>query len=168
MENVLSMNSSFSGCSNLNEIKLEGVKTNNLLDMTYTFEKCNNLKHLNLSPIKTNNLRYIKGIFSECNNLEILNISSFLKVDENMFEGIKTIPSIISNKYASAKIIEIFYNIFHININISEIQNKTERCNIGDKEKCKECNDIIPGNCLTCNKGYYLPFNEKNKTKCLP
>ena len=167
-ENVLSMNSSFSGCSNLNEIKLEGIKTNNLLDMTYTFEKCNNLKNLNLSPIKTNNLRYIKGIFSECNNLEILNISSFLKVDENMFEGIKTIPSIISNKYASAKIIEIFYNIFHININISENQNKTERCNIGDKEKCKECNDIIPGNCLTCNKGYYLPFNEKNKTKCLP
>ena len=172
MKKVSSMNSSFSGCLNLNEINLEGINTNNLLDMTYTFEKCNHLKNINLSPINADNLRYTKGIFSQCDNLELINISSFKKVNDNMFEGIKSKPNIIANQNASMAISNIFYNMFNININVTIVnyQNKTKmdsQCIIGENEKCKECNDIIPGNCLTCNKGFYLPFNEINNKECL-
>ena len=173
MEKVLSMNSSFSGCQNLEEVNLEGIDTSNLLDMAYTFEKCNNLKNLDLSPIKTNKTLNTKGIFSECDKLESINISSFEKVEENMFEGIKSMPNIISNQYASISISNIFQYLFNININITIVEstkkfNKTEKCIIGEKEKCKECNRALPGNCLTCNKGYYLPLNEIDNKICLP
>lgn len=40
MTKVKSMNSSFSGCTNIKEINLEGINANYLLDMAYTFEKC--------------------------------------------------------------------------------------------------------------------------------
>lgn len=63
MENVLSMNSSFSGCENLEEVNLEGINTTNLIDMTYTFEKCHNLKKIDLSSINANNTLNYKGIF---------------------------------------------------------------------------------------------------------
>ena len=167
------MNSIFSGCLNLNEINLDGINTNNLLDMAYTFEKCNNLMNINLSPIKADNLRYIKGIFSDCDKLEIINISSFEKVEEDMFEGIKSKPNIIANQKISVTLSNIFYNMFNININITIVENKNhtenaKQCSLGENEKCKECNYAIPENCLTCNKGYYLPFNEKENKICLP
>ena len=173
MEKILSMNSSFSGCENLKEVNLEGINATNLVDMAYTFEKCNNLKSLDLSSIKPNNTLNTKGIFSECDKLEIINISSFEKVDESMFEGIKSKPNIISNQYASISISNIFQYLFNININITIIENKksdnrTEKCVLGEKEKCKECNRAITGNCLTCNKGYYLPLNEIDNKICLP
>ena len=173
MEKVLSMNSSFSGCENLKEVNLERINTNNLVDMSYTFEKCNNLKNLDLSSIKPNNILNTKGIFSECDKLEIINISSFEKVDESMFEGIKSKPNIISNQYASKSISNIFQYLFNININITiienkEIHNRTDKCIIGENEKCKECSRTIPENCLTCNKGFYLPLNEIDNKVCLP
>ena len=172
MENISSMNSSFSGCENLEEVNLDGVNTSNLLDMAYTFEKCNNLKDLDLSPINSNNTLNTKRIFSGCEKLENINISSFEKVDENMFEGIKSKPNIISNQYASISISNIFHYLFNININITIVENrkkfnKTDKCEIGENEKCKECNKVIPGNCLTCNEGYYLPFNEYDNKICL-
>ena len=173
MEKVLSMNSSFSGCENLKEVNLEGVNPNNLVDMAYTFEKCNNLKKLDLSSIKPNNTMNTKGIFSQCDKLEIINISSFDKVEESMFEGIKSKPNIISNQYASMSITNIFQYMFNININITIIENKkvynrTDKCVIGENEKCKECSRVFPGNCLTCNKGYYLPLNQIENKICLP
>ena len=44
-------------------------------------------------------------------------------------------------------------------------------CELGKKEKCLECdnNDLrITQNCLSCNKGYYLPDDSENKTICTP
>ena len=92
--------------------------------MAYTFEKCKNWKNLDLSPIKPNNSLNAKGIFSECDKLEIINISSFEKVDEDMFKGIKSLPNIISNQYASISISNIFQILFNININITIIEDK--------------------------------------------
>ena len=173
MKNILGMNYTFSRCLNLKQINFEGINSNSLLDMAYTFENCKNLKKLNLSPIKTGKLRMIKGIFSECYKLEIIDISSFEKVDNNLFEGIQSKPNIIANEKTSGTILNIFFNLFYIKINITiiEIQkNKTDivkDCIIGENEKCKDCSNIFPGSCLSCNKGYYFPFNENNHTKCL-
>ena len=44
-------------------------------------------------------------------------------------------------------------------------------CEIGENEKCFECNNTlseITQNCLNCNKGYYLPNDSTDKTKCIP
>ena len=79
----------------------------------------------------------------------------------------------MANYKASTIISNIFYNLFQININITIIEpknnnnKKDSQCIIGENEKCKECDDKIGGNCLYCNKGYYLPINEMNNTKCL-
>ena len=172
MENVLSMNSTFSGCLNLNNINFEGINSNNLIDMAYTFENCKNLKNLDLSPIKSGKLRIIKGIFSECDNLENINISSFEKIDQNLFEGIKSKPNIIANENTSGEILNIFHNLFNINITIIETPKKENHiikdCILGENEKCKECSSFHSKSCLSCNNGYYIPFNENNYPKCLP
>ena len=172
MEELTSMDSTFSGCSKLNEINLEGINTANLIHMSNTFENCNELRNINLSPIKTLETTRIESIFSGCEKLEVINISSFKNMNDNMFNGIKSKPNIIGNAYISSKVTQIFYNLFNININITIINsnnetNKINQCIIGEKEKCKKCSQSIPGNCLICNDGYYLPFNEYENKVCL-
>jgi hypothetical protein len=41
-----------------------------------------------------------------------------------------------------------------------------KKCEIGENEKCKSCNNIKIGECSECNSGYYLPEDATNKTKC--
>ena len=44
-------------------------------------------------------------------------------------------------------------------------------CEKGDNEKCLECDNTplkITQNCSRCNKGYFLPEDSKDKTKCFP
>ena len=173
MEEVTSMDSTFSGCSKLNEIYLEGINTPNLIEMSHTFENCTELKDINLSPINTLKTTKIESIFSGCEKLEVINISSFESMNDDMFNGIKSKPNIIGNTYISTKITQIFYNLFNVNINVTIINinnetNKINKCIIGEKEKCKKCSQIIPENCLICNDGYYLPFNEYENKICLP
>ena len=172
MEEVTSMDSTFSGCSKLNEISLEGINTINLMNMDYTFENCSELRNINLSPIKTSETTRIESIFSGCEKLERINISSFINLNDNMFNGIRSKPNIIGNTYISTKVSQIFYNLFkvYINLTIIEFTNKTikiNHCIIGEKEKCKKCSEIIPENCLICNDGYYLPFNQYENKVCL-
>ena len=173
MNEVTDMISTFSGCTKLNEIILDGINTSNLVNMEYTFENCIELKKLNLSPIKTtSNLIKMNSIFNGCNKLEVINISSFETIDENIFKGLNKKPDIIANQYIANNIINIFYNLYNININITIIEynkkeNKNNLCNLGENEKCKTCSKVIPENCFTCNDGYYLPLNEINNTICL-
>lgn len=51
------MNSSFSGCFNLQKIDFKNVNSLNLENMENTFENCTQLKSLNLSSLYTNNLK---------------------------------------------------------------------------------------------------------------
>ena len=74
----------------------------------------------------------------------------------------KYIQYLISNK-----INEIFKKQYNIQINIIITYDSSITCQIGDKEKCKSCSNKIKSNCLTCNEGYYLPFNEINNKICL-
>ena len=37
----------------------------------------------------------------------------------------------------------------------------------GEKEKCKTCSHLVKNNCLTCNNGYFLPFDSLSREKCL-
>ena len=40
------------------------------------------------------------------------------------------------------------------------------KCKIGKNEYCKSCNSVLQHQCDTCNDGFYLPKNDKEKTKC--
>ena len=57
MSEVGSMKSTFSGCSNLEEVNFEGINTNKLTKMENTFENCTNINKLYLSPLNTTNLK---------------------------------------------------------------------------------------------------------------
>ena len=43
-----------------------------------------------------------------------------------------------------------------------------QKCNIEEKEKCKDCNNNEgkENQCISCNKGYYLPVYSSNRTIC--
>ena len=167
MKEISSMKSTFSGCSNLEEVNFEGSNSENLKNMDNTFENCINLKNINLSLKNTSKLEETRNTFIGCYNLETINLTTFQNIKEDMFNGIKSTPTIIANEYISNSISNIFFNIFNIKINIIiEIIIPIRECDIGDGEKCKICSNINKKNCLTCNDGYYLPFDANNREKC--
>ena len=168
MKDVKSMESTFSGCSNLYEIDIGGVDSPNLINMDNTFEKCKKLKNINLSMKNISNSLETNNIFLDCENLEYINLSSFQNVNDKMFEGIKSKPTIQANELISNDIINIFQIKFNIKINIIIITNNSNsECIRGSDEKCKDCSSTIKKNCATCNDGYYLPHNSENKENCL-
>ena len=168
MGEVTSMKSTFSGCSNLNEVTLEGANSQNLKNLDNTFENCTKLKNINLALNNTSNLEDTSNTFLGCENLESINLTTFQNIGENMFRGIKSTPSISANELISNDISNIFFINFNIKINITIIINfPTNECEKGDGEKCKTCSYIVNKNCLTCNNGYYLPFDALNREKCI-
>ena len=168
MRDVKSMESTFSGCSNLYEVDIGGVDSQNLINMDNTFEKCKKLKKINLSMKNLSNSLETNNTFLDCENLEYINLSSFQNVNDKMFEGIKSKPTIQANELISNSIKNIFQIKFNININIIIIENNlTNECIRGSNEKCRDCSSTIKKNCATCNDGYYLPQNSNNKEICL-
>ena len=163
MKEVQSMVATFSACTNLKEINLEGVNSQNLKNMENTFENCKNLKKINLSLNNTSKLAVTKLLFYGCEHLEYLNLTTFQKLNNDMFSGIKSIPVIYGNEYISKDINNFFFIEFNALVNIiyPNIQ-----CIIGANEKCKSCSDLNKTNCLTCNDGYYLPFDDINRNTC--
>ena len=166
MKEVTSMKSTFRGCSNLQEVNFEGNNAQNLKNLDNTFENCTKLKNVNLSINNMSNIEEASNTFSGCENLESINITTFQNIKDGMFNNIKSTPTIIANEYISNDITKIFFNInIKINIIIVIIEPRNE-CNLGDGEKCKTCSKINKKNCLTCNSGYYLPFNAINTERC--
>ena len=124
------------------------------MKMENTFENCIELKTINLSPLNTSNLLYMNNMFSGCQKLETINLSSFEKINNDLFNGIKSKPNIIANQLISNDIKNIFKSLFSIDINITIIIiEHDDKCEIGNEEKCKSCSTIIKSNCLTCNEG---------------
>ena len=168
MEGVVSMESTFSGCSNLYEVDLEGVNSQNLLSINNTFEKCKKLEKVNLSMKNISEFLTSNNSFIDCENLKFINLSSFQNINNNMFLGIKSNPTIQANELIFNDLYYIFHIILKITINIIVTTNESNNeCIRGNDDKCKDCSIIIKKNCATCNNGYYLPFNSINKEKCL-
>ena len=167
MSNITSMKSTFSGCSNLEEVNFEGINTNKLTKMENTFANCTNIKKLDLSPLNTTNLKEMDKIFSGCNKLETIDLSSFKNINNNIFNGLASLPKIITNYLISKEVNEIFKKQYNIQINIVINYDSSTECEIGQNEKCKSCSHKIKSNCLTCNEGYYLPNYENENKVCL-
>ncbi len=167
MKEITSMKSTFSGCTNLQEVNFKGNNAQNLKNLDNTFENCKKLKNINLSINNISNIEEASNTFSGCENLESVNLTTFQNVKEGMFNNIKSAPTIIATEYISNDITQIFFNInIKINVVIVIIEPSNE-CDLGDGEKCKTCSKINKKNCLNCNYGYYLPFNAINRERCI-
>ena len=167
MEGVVSMESTFSRCSNLYEVDLEDVISQNLISINNLFEKCKKLIKVNLSMKNISELLESNNCFIDCENLKFINLSSFHKINNKMFLGIKSNPTIQANEL----IYNDLYYIFHFNLNKTvnitiTTNNSNNECVRGNDKKCKDCSIIFKKNCATCNKGYYLASDSENKTFC--
>ena len=168
MDEITSMKSTFSGCSNLEEVTFEGTNSKNLRNLDNTFENCTNIKNVNLALNDTSNIEETNNTFFACENLESINLTTFKTIKIDMFRGIRSTPNISTNELISNDIKNIFYEIFNMKINITiKTIIPINECEKGDGEKCKSCSHIHRNNCLSCNDGYYLPFNKSNREKCV-
>ena len=78
-------------------------------------------------------MKSTNSIFLGCNKLENLNLSSFIKIDNNLFNGINSKPKIYANEIILFNITKKFYELYKIKITI-EIENIGNECQIGEKE----------------------------------
>ena len=86
----------------------------------------------------------MNNMFSGCQKLETINLISFEKINNDLFNGIKSRPNIIANQLISNNIKNIFKNLFFIDINITIIIiEHNGKCEIVNEEKYKSCSVII-------------------------
>ena len=84
MSEVTSMDSTFSGCSSLESVILDGVDSRNLQTLDFLFKNCQNLKNINLSPLNILNVNSMNSLLQGCQNLTV-NISTFPKINNKIY-----------------------------------------------------------------------------------
>ena len=167
MSEVTSMDSTFSGCSSLESVILDGVDSRNLQTLDFLFKNYQNLKNINLSPLNILNVNSMNSLFQGCQNLTV-NISTFPKINNNFILGPYSNITLIANEKIYDILNALILNNININLNITIYveQFLDDSCEKGDKEKCKTCCNNLKGNCFLCNDGYYLPIDSNNKKVC--
>ena len=75
--NINNMSHMFDGCSSLKELNLSNLNTSNVTDMSHMFNGCSSLKKLNLSNFNTSNVTNMSYMFYECSSLNELILSNF-------------------------------------------------------------------------------------------
>lgn len=145
--NVETMESTFEGCSKLTGLNLSSLNTSKVTSMKSMFKDCESIIFLNLSNLNMTNVQDTSKMFYGCNNLKALDLSSFNNID-NLFDT--------SSSLLSSLTIKINPNISNT-IDIRTDENLNISCNLGEDDKCSECDDKIKYSCESCNEGYYLP-----------
>ena len=74
---VKSMKSAFNGCSKLVKINLDNFNTSSVTDMSNMFSGCHSLISLNLFNFNTTLVQDMSNMFQNCTRLKYINISSF-------------------------------------------------------------------------------------------
>ena len=74
---VKNMNSMFEGCEKLTSIDISGFKTSQVTDMSYMFSGCSKLKSISLSGFDTSQVEKMSAMFYGCSSLTALDLSSF-------------------------------------------------------------------------------------------
>ena len=75
--NMISFDSFFSSCYELQSINFTNFNTSNAVDFSRMFQSCLNLTALDLTMFDTRNVTNMYNMFSGCRSLKTLNISSF-------------------------------------------------------------------------------------------
>ena len=76
-ENVIDMSEMFFDCQKLKSLDLSNLNTSNVTNMSGTFYGCQSLRSLDLSNFDTSNVTDMSGIFIMCYSLISLDISKF-------------------------------------------------------------------------------------------
>ena len=177
-----SMSQMFEECENLVEIDLSNFVSDKVRYLSSTFCHCESLESINFSNFKSSNLVTMYAAFENCLKLTALNLSSFtdtsnLKSMNSMLRNCNNIVYLNLNYFKFINDVNIREILFHTNnlkvviIEDSTVRNKIDKyhnylndinnviCEIGENEKCKECNDNFGEfyKCKSCNEGYFLP-----------
>ncbi|PAB00293.1 BspA family leucine-rich repeat surface protein [Enterococcus canintestini] len=96
--NMTSMDSMFSGCSNLTSITLSNFNTKQVTNMSHMFEGCRSLTSINLDSLSAPLVTTMDSMFKGCSNLKSINLNSFgtsnVKSMSAMFSGCSSLTSI--------------------------------------------------------------------------
>ena len=71
------MQSAFSGCSNMTSFKAGNTDTSAITGLVNTFNGCSGLTSMDLNNFDTSNVNNFGGTFRDCNSLTTLDLSSF-------------------------------------------------------------------------------------------
>ena len=73
-ENLLDMNSMFSGCESLKYINTKIFKVDKVTNLSYTFDGCEELQELNLSNFEAKSVLDLRSAFYYCSKLTIIDL----------------------------------------------------------------------------------------------
>ena len=76
-ECIVDMSSMFYMCSDLVDLDLSGIKTNQVMNTSYMFYNCSELSKIDLSGVYTSNVTNMQSMFKGCWNLAELDILHF-------------------------------------------------------------------------------------------
>ena len=158
--NIKETDNLFNGCENLVQIEnLDKINMSRVRKANNMFKNCKSIRNINLSSIYIDKAENAKDIFYGCDKLEKIDISNFEEISQDLFGNLSDVSNIkIKVKKNVVIEMDIKINILYDDYKIEQI------CNIGEKEKCKECKN--GKYCKSCNEGYYLPMEKNYNIEC--
>ena len=183
---VSSIESMFSGCSNITEIDLSKFETFNLTEMGGMFSGCSSLISVDLSSIDTTNVTTMNGMFSRCSKLISLDLSNFdtsqVTITAGMFYNCTNLE-IINFKilnFSKNRVSNAMFDLVNKNLIICFKNNESKSLN-GKLNKSIHCNYFSTKNmsicysnesafnnrfiCDICGKNYIIKNNTQNNVK---
>ena len=173
-DNVINMNYMFEGCSSLVSLDMSKFITAKLQKMRSMFYNNRALKEIDFSSFNTSNVKQCEHLFDVYNKNLIIKISNkftncrefipidlkIINVDELNCKNIDNCKRCIGSKES------LSCSVCIKGYDLVEKKCILPNCILGENEKCKSCNIFKENECSSCNAGYYLPINNKNKTIC--
>lgn len=173
-DNVININYMFSSSSSSVSLDLSKFNTSKLQKMRGMFYNNKALKEIDFTSFDTSNVKQCEHLFDVYNKNLIIKLSNkftncrefipiefkIINIDELNCKSIENCERCIGSKEAlSCSVCKKGYDL---------VENKCilPNCILGENEKSKSCNTLKENECLSCNEGYYLPTNNKNKTIC--
>lgn len=102
LANLTTLESMFSGCSNLTTLDLSKFDTKNITSMSGMFSSCSSLQSLNINHFNTTQVKDMSNMFNNCSKLKTLDLSGFYIPEvtsmSSMFSGCTALTNLnISN-----------------------------------------------------------------------
>ncbi len=151
--NIINLNSMFSGCSNLKKVTFPADYTaSNVTQMANMFRGCSALTTVNLNGFNTTSLQYTSNMFLGCSSLENIDLSG-LKTSsvinmQSMFSNCTSLRSLDLAGFDTSYVGNMSYMFYDcINtttITVSDKWNVAASCNTS--YMFGDCNSLVGGN----------------------
>ena len=153
---------SFSGCTNLKQIKgIEYLNTEEMTDMSWMFNNCNSLTSLDLSNFNAPKVTNMRGMFKSCNSLTSLDLSNFnapnLTDMSEMFWDCTSLTSLNLSNFNTENVTNMSRMFFNCRSLTSLNLSNVNTANVTDMESMFYCCKSLPSLDLSS-------FNTENVT----